>query len=876
MMHDIPNYAENWQDFFKPEERLEIIKHINSKFAHGSFNRIEWESTPDGTKVYTLRNTAGVASKPLDETDMIDITDWLYRNLPKEEATAIDDAIKGKSVEGDFAEKWKNNGVEYTTEKGEIGFSKATPNTGSNLVRLTTNDIKIILDEIISTSDDIGKTMGSMTSMGTDKFASSVLKKRKTDTELDPVIRKLMGEYFSPEINYVKSIAKVAQLYEKSKVELELANQGNGFYFNKKKMSPDWIKIKANDSYILSKQGFYAHPDVYKALFTKPKQTQSTMGNALMAMNGMAKASLTIMKDDSQARNFWGAWMNLIATGNIVMPLGGKSLYDATLTATADFKNQHQIVGQIMSTPLMIAMQGGHIWNNMQGEKSRTKEDFTKQFLEAVEYNLIEQSVEGGIIKDIAERMYDDAVGNANYDSLKKKFSKGFQETMDSFSKPYQATDSIFKIIQWKKEQARFKKAYAYKVEKGEMTKEEFDKFVKKKAAEMVRREQPTYSKTSLAMKALSRQPLIGSFVMFQSQMWKTRGALVGSIYNLQKEARAETNPEAKKELNKMAIRKSAGLLTSLSITPILSAITMAMMDIGGDEDEAISSLLPYYLKNAKRLYLNSDVKNPHYLDLQFIDPSSTFHKPVMALMRGDVGEAVEEIVMPFIGEEIQARAIFEVLWNEDAYGQQIYNPQDSWVSQASKVFGHSTENMIPGFLKSIDKMYKGGTGFVTSYGAKYHLWDEVINSRLGVKAKSKEMDRAYQSKLRSLREEHKEAKKLYTDVFNDINATDSDKKAALKQANYSADAIFEQMRESYVAMEKLGFNKGDIRKLTSNWKPKKGEDKGGYLLSKWLVKAMETNSFNGIDEKGNWIDDVKTKKGSSSELGGGLGGGSL
>ena len=97
---------------------------------------------------------------------------------------------------------------------------------------------------------------------------------------------------------------------------------------------------------------------------------------------------------------------------------------------------------------------------------------------------------------------------------------------MKTVSKPYQASDAIFKIMQFKAEIKDLKAAYKSKLDSGQMT----DVDIKEMAADIVRSEQPTYSKTSLAMKKLSRAPLFGSFVMFQSQMWKTRGALVNNI----------------------------------------------------------------------------------------------------------------------------------------------------------------------------------------------------------------------------------------------------------------------------------------------------------------------------------------------------------
>lgn len=843
MMHDVPNYHKLYKDILSPDQLSKAEAVIRNIYESGKISGLRWETAKDGTKIVTFTNKNGIDSPQFTSVET-DLEDLVKRAIPAEQdAAEVADAIK-------------------RFDKKEMSLSKLTPKQTVVPFRLTSDNIESIMESIVADGRERGDVIGGavMNSVGTGAFESSVLKKRG---EIDPAIRALMGEYLDPRMNFMKSVSKVAQLVEKGKIEHELKLQGEGSFFRKSNKKPEGREsaalsrqITPSESYLL--QGYWTTPEIHDMLFRKPKSSSTGLIQGLSMLNGLAKASLTVLKDDSQARNFWGAALNMMATGHL--PTG---LTEATMTATRDFSTG-QRMASVMSSPLFVSMLAGEGWLAMKKDKEASREAFKEAYLDAVKYNLIEQSVEAGALKDIADKLYTDVVIGSGLMRARIKAAKGYKTFMDTFSKPYQASDSIFKIIQWEKEKKALAKAYAWMKGENGLSKEDFDDFVKSKAAELVRAEQPTYSKSSEAMRWLSRMPLFGSFVMFQSQMWKTRRALIRNIVDLRKEAAGAKNDTQREVLNAMANKRIAGLLFSLSFTPILAIASAYAMGYSWDDDDAVSEMFPSYGENAIRLYLSPDKKNPVFLDMSFVDPSSQWHKMIVALIRGeDTGDKItgflKEGLEPFLSQEIAFQRLTEIYNNKDQYGKPITNPQDYWTQRWGDNLSHISEVLIPGFINTAKKIYKGATGYENDAGYEYHMWQEIMNSRLGVKAKDREMPVAFRSQARTYWDGMGESKKIYVDALFSKEASESDRKSAFDRASKAAYANFLELRRKYEAMKQIGFDRDEIRDLMKESPPSGLRTESRPLIPKYMIRQIENNEFRGIDpETGEWVGSSK------------------
>ncbi len=826
MMHDVPSYGKIYKDILTPQQLAKVENFIRDQYETGVITGMKWETLKDGSKTVTFTNVNGLDSQSYNSSE------YDLENIIK---SAI-------SVDADKV-------IDVFNKLDSHDLLLDNPSSQQNIVsfRLSSNEIEGIMDDIVSNGNEKAGLIGSsiISSVGANSFEQSVLKKRG---DIEPAIRMLMGEYLDPRINFMKSVVKLSQLIEKGKIEHELKLQGEGSLFRKSEKIPEGgessilsKQISASESYLL--KGYWTTPEIHNALFKKHTSRDAGIIQVLSILNGIAKASLTVLKDDSQSRNFWGAALNMMATGHL--PTG---LIHATMTATNDFTGG-QKAASVMSTPLFISMMAGEAWLSMNGDKKASKDLFKQSFLDAVKYNLIEQSVQAGALKEMADKLYTDVVVGSVFTRAKIKTAKGYKTFMETFSKPYQASDAIFKIIQWEKEKKALSNAYKWKVDSGQMTRDEFNEYINSKAAELVRSEQPTYSKSAEAMRWISRMPLFGSFVMFQSQMWKTRRALIRNIQDMLKEANEATDVNQKKVLRHMASKRVAGLVFSMSFTPVLALASMYAMGISGDDDDAISQMFPSYGENALRLYLSPDKKNPVYLDLSFIDPSSQFQKMVVALIRGDdanekISGFLKEGVEPFISQEIAFQRLAEIFNNKDQYGRPITNPQDYWTQKWTDRLGHVSEVLIPGFLNSAAKIYKGAIGYKNDAGYQYHLWQEIMNSRLGVKAKDRDMSRAYRSMSRTYWAGMEESKKIFTDIRDSKEYSDKEKQEAYFRSYVAAKSNFDKLYKKYEAMKKLDFSDAEINKALDEAK-----------VPKYIISQIKTNTFKGIDfETGKWI----------------------
>jgi hypothetical protein len=923
-MYDIKDWHKEYKKYVSKKDIAAAKAKIKAQVANGATRSMKWETAPDGTVTVTFTNTFGTESVPLTvvakngkhDQDTIPLNDWLYNNLSLEEATAIIDHMEGREVEGQIMENWqKNNGNDLGVASGNIIFSAPTQkkqaennslhySNREDIDTLVNDHLEMMLTASNWTQDISGQLVESP---GTDIFSASILKKRKEDTDLDPVIRKVMGEYTDPRPNYVKTVGKLAELTAKGRMEQEMLETADGYFLVRSPISSnkppvsrgagtDWVKVPVTKSHILGKQDVWMHPHLYNAMYGKDGIFGGKSNNKAVRMlqvgNAWVKSALTIQKDDSQSRNFIGAWKNLWATGitnfaKVLVPVLSPALMKGSIVTTQDFKTRHYLVGGLMAPPLALTRIAGEVWHRLKGFKTEngekmTKEDFVNSYLEAIEYNLIEGSIDAGVIKDVVERAYDDIFGEDytptaqwNKRNMKKKgkaLRKAVGVYLDTFAKPYQTTDLIFKMVQWETEQQYLKKAYSYKVEEGQMTKEEFNDWVKRKAAETVRNEQPTYSNSSRFIRDLSRNVLLGSFVQFTAQMYRTRAKLVQSIAGRMIEANKETNKKAANIIRLSALDKAVGLMTEFTVGYQVVNMIAASLGFDDEEDDAIGTLSPGYSEHGQRVYETTADKirktgKLKFYDLQFIDPSSVFYKPLNAIMKGQPIDALEEIVGQFSSEEILAGRLHQLYINEDQYGQEIYNKEDTPYERRKAQLSYVGEVLMPGYSLSMDKMIKGYKGVVTKHGTEYDLGQELVNSFLGIKSKTRDVKRMYQSKLKAETKRFQDAKRIYTSVMDDPEYTPSQKKAALERANMQLKGIHQDVKRIYDAGS-VFWERTEMRNLSEKWIPRNEEEKAGVLVSKWMVRAIERNEYIQIDENGDYIY-KKQKKGQGFDSGG-------
>ena len=806
--HVVQNYDKKFKNYMTEKQYTDVVNFLKKKYEDKSIKSIKFSKVKDGIS-YVFTNNAGLRSKPVLIKDIDQLKGIFHGNTRNKIKELIESDLK------------------------EGTYDLTTPTGAQNLInfRVTTEQINdVIIKSIVGDDGIVSKiALGRpMDDMGIGSLETSVLKKRG---EIEEPIRVLLGEFVDPRVNFMNSVFKMASLLEKGKFENDLFKAGRNTFFTTERTASNTKAVTKEDTRTLAGKGpfgvgektYYTTPEIYELLYAKPKTFESPTMQSLIMLNGLTKAALTIGKDDSQARNFWGAALNLTATGRLPFYLG-----TAAQVSFADATKAQQVMS-LMSTPLAVTLGSAIAINNAKGKKKKTRDYIRELHVDAVRYGLIGEALDTGIIQDLINSVESAKNPNSLFEKVKSAQKKHFE----LFSKPYQATDEMFKFSQWVQEINDFKKIYPDK------TLEE----IKAITAEKVRRMQPTYSLSSAALKALSKTPAAGSFVMFTAQMWKTRMAIIKEAAAEIKEGQRTNNPK----LKRLGQKRIAGLLLSSLAIPAAAATLKYRMGWDDDEDKALARLLPSYETNNSRFYFSSDKKNPVYMDLAFIDPSSQFHKMAIAAMRGEdlsekFGDFLKEGYDPFLSPEIFTQRLIELSQNRDQYGRAIAQEHYSDARKIGAKMWHGLEMLLPGYSKTAVNLYKGAIGYQTDYGKVYNLTNELLNSRVGVKTKKRNVAKIAKSRFLNFYSTMNEARKEYKKTIgkkDDPFALYSSEEL-LEQANRANAEAFEEIQKDVDALITLGYSKKEIEEIITGIK----------LIPKYIRKQILKGKFEGIDKK--------------------------
>jgi len=474
--HDISNYAETYKNYMNEKQYADVINFLRDKYGSTRIKKVGFEKVKDGIHI-TMTNPYGLRSV----TKTVDNIDALEDILPSDTIEDLKAAFK-------------------YTNTGEVTLQR--PSKNQTIFDFGVSDTEIestIIPALLGDTGAVEKiALGRpINDMGVGSFETGILKKKQ---DIDEPLRILMGEYTDPKVNFVKSVTRMASLLEKGKLANDLLEAGEGVFFTEKRTPTNTVQMEKPLFGAEPKKMFYTTPEI-KELLSPTSITKNEGLQALIFLNSLTKAALTIAKDDSQARNFLGAAFNIAASGN--MP---KYLDVATQVAFSD-ASKSQKYASFMSTPLALKLAASSVLNRVD------KEQIKELHIDAVRRGIIGESPTVGILNDLVETIKESKDPSSKWAKIKK----GHEGAINTVAKPYEASDDIFKLSQYFQEIDRFKKIYPEKTENE----------IRDIAAGKVRAMQPVYSISSKAAKALSKSPFVGSFVMFSSQMYRTRANII-------------------------------------------------------------------------------------------------------------------------------------------------------------------------------------------------------------------------------------------------------------------------------------------------------------------------------------------------------------
>ena len=536
----------------------------------------------------------------------------------------------------------------------------------------------------------------------------SILQRRK---DIAPEMRALLGEYDDPRLNYAKSTSKMARLIWNTRFLDRVREIGMGTFLFEEKDAPAGAtaKIAADASEVHAPlNGLWTFPEIDQAFKDAiGKETMADWYRFIVQMNGAVKYGKVILSPTTQIRNFMSAAFFALANGHFDMRHIAKSV-DTLRGKSPDYARDLVRLG--------IMDDGAYAGEMMQ---------------------LIRDSKMEEILRDKKSTPY-----------------RVWRDLNKFVRKAYRNGDDFWKIVGFENEKAGL---MGVGVPEAQASSE---------AALRIRNTYPTYSMVGRGIKWLARFPLAGTFVSFPAEIIRTTGHMLR--YLAQDYQDTQRRP--------LALRRAVGLAMVSGFAYALQAMTMAMMGMDDDEEEAVRQLAAPWQRNSNFLFTGRDEKGQlRYFDLSFLDPYNWFKRPITALLRDQPWEdkatgALHDMLSPFLGTDIAAGALFEVLANKKESGGPVYNEFADPVNQSVAIADHLRKALQPGFVGNLERTYRAANGDYTPSGKRYDLADEGMGW-IGWRVTTLEPKTALY--YRSF--EFTDAKKAATSTLNKTLATPND-----------------------------------------------------------------------------------------------------
>lgn len=511
----------------------------------------------------------------------------------------------------------------------------------------------------------------------------SVLMRRK---DVPPEIRALLGEYTDPRVNFAKSATKMGRLIWNQRFLDRVRDIGMGSFLfegrNRPASATAQLAAEGSDT-LAPLNGLWTFPEVAQA-FTDAlgKEQMGALYRAIVRMNGMVKYGKTVLSPTTAMRNWQSAMFFSLANGHFDLREAKKG-WIAFREQVAQNAKGDQLAYLRRLKELGVVYDAPYA-----GEMARYIQDAR-----------LEELLEGKSGKAL---------------HLLRKMN----QTAQGF---YSFGDDFWKIIGFENEKAALVKAGITPAQAEAM------------AAERIRNTYPTYSMVGRGVKWLSRFPLVGTFVSFPAEIVRTSA-------NMLQLTAADLRSD-KAGIRAIGRKRAAGLALVSAGFYALSALTKAMVGVGDDEEEALRDLAPPWQKNSTFLYTGRDAKGQlRYFDMSFLDPYGYWKRPITAMMRNQPWEdaaasAVGDMLSPFLGTDISAGAIFEVMANKKGSGGRVYSPNGDPLDQTTDIANHLRKALQPGFVGNAERLVLAAKGTRREgSGQPYDMRDEVV-SLLGWRA---------------------------------------------------------------------------------------------------------------------------------------------
>jgi len=594
-------------------------------------------------------------------------------------------------------------------------------------------------------------------------------------------IRDLLGENIDPLFNAVQSVNKLAELVVNHEFLEGIVEAGEGKWFSKHEpMITEFgvlkTRISAEGSERLAPMnGVYTTPEIKEAfLKLMSPDAQPNWLRVYFKVNAAVKLSKTVYSAMTHVRNFVGNAGFAVMQGHWRAGKMGKA-FQPLITKSS--------------------------WATKKLKIDQKK--FEQYYLEAVRLGVVGESVRASEMQDV----FQDAINQTTEEflfgptpqdaenRLKRDLKRVGRVVAGVPMTMYQLEDDIWKLYAWENEKARYKKA------KSNWS----DEKIKEHTAKIVRNTYPTYSMVPGSIKSLRKFPLLGTFVSFPAEVYRT------SFNTMRIIAEESRDPD----LRGIAAQRIAGVsATTVGMSAAFKAIAY-MFGMGNDDDEALREFRYEWQKNAQFLNFGQR-KNGNYvsIDTSYSDPHSQIKEIYKAFLRGDDFEeatidAIKQTFEPFFSEEILARRIGEAWTGQEERGS-VWNQEDPWFEKLGRSVVHVAESAEPGTVTSGRRIYKGFAGITSPGGRVYDPANEILAVITGQRIQDTNVEQSLSFAGSAYSRRYVNANRALSQVTNSRGTvTAKQVKAAHRKAEALRQNVFNDFKKTFDAAVHLGVSPG-------------------------------------------------------------------
>lgn len=616
------------------------------------------------------------------------------------------------------------------------------------------------------TMNEMVKTGTAYDSLGSfiaeSKLGSKDLSTLIPRKDIAPEIRALLGEYADPRINYAKSVSKMSAMIANDKLLSTIRDMGiNNFIFEKDNRPPNaTVQLAGEASEVYAPlNGMWTTPEIKEA-FEDAMGTGGGEGwlDTAIKINGFIKYGKTVLSPTTAMRNVMSSYFFTVANGHF----NQKYMKQAVAAFNAQVK----------------------------GKVTDGESDYMKRLIKlGVVYDSANAGEMVKMMTDVKVSQMLEGKSGAAFDSLRWLTDKatGF----------YRFGDDFWKIVGFENEKAALIRT-GMKEADAEVL-----------AAERIQDTYPTYSRVGKAGVWLSRFPLAGTFVSFPAEIVRTTG-------NMMKLAASEIKSDNPK-IRAMGARRIVGITISSGGMFALSALSAAMFGVTDDEEEALRDMTADWQKNSTFIYAGRDSDgNLRYFDMSFLDPYGYWKRPIEAMMRDQpvdkaIASSLSDMVSPFLGADITAGKILEVLSNKKQSGGQIYKENDTAIRKGADIAGHLALGLAPGAVNNAWRIGMAAGDVKRSTGKPYSLSDEML-ALAGFRSSTFDPKVSLYYRTFDFNGSIAEARKELSGVLRDPNkVSDGEIKSAKERAKTKQEQAFKQMSRLIKAAQTGGASRPQV-----------------------------------------------------------------